>query len=57
LICLNKKKRELKWLNVEKKLRKRLRKKLKKEEDSFLPFFKKSRPPLNTKVGRFFLYV
>ena len=34
------------------------RKKLKKEEeDSFLPFFKKSRPPLNTKVGRFFLYV
>ena len=35
MICL--KTREIKWLNVEKKLKRKLRKKLKKEEkDSFL---------------------
>jgi hypothetical protein len=39
LICLIKTKRELKWLNVEKKRKKKRKKKLKKEEKDNLSLF------------------
>jgi len=39
MICLIKTKRELKWLNVEKKRKKVKRKKLKKEEEDNLNLF------------------